>query len=145
MRKLLASLSVLCILASCDTLEEVITGQEPAPEEILGIQQWRCISHVDWTATKIGIGEGFRDREIIVRLSRPRDKEAGLGEITVAGTTHTAFFHVEGLSLRWYFGEDSRYSFIIEPDGSSGYYDFSGVEVGEKIPPTQRYGCKAWK
>lgn len=143
MRKLLASLSVLCILASCDTLEEVITGQESAPEEILGIQQWRCISLIDWMQAESG--GGFRDHEIIVRLSRPRDKEAGLGEITVAGTTHTAFFRVEGLSLRWSFGEDSRYSLIIEPDGLSGYYDFSGVDVGEKILPTQRYGCKAWK
>lgn len=43
MRKLLLSLSALCALAGCDTIEEVIMGENP-PEEIPGIQQWRCIS-----------------------------------------------------------------------------------------------------
>ena len=140
MRKLLLSLSALCALAGCDTLEEVITG---APEEIPGIQQWRCISGVDWARVQI---EGyFSAYEVIVRLSRPEREEVGIGEITVAGTTHTAIFAVEGVDLRWYFGQDSQYSFIVQPDGTARYYNFSGVEEGEKILPSQTYGCKAWK
>ena len=138
MRKLLLFLSAVCVLASCETLEDVITGE--SPEEILGIQQWRCISGLDWAMYKVE--GGFSDKKVIVRLSRPAGKEGGFGEVTVAGITHPAFFAVEGVNLRWQFGDDSQYAFIIRPDGSAGYYDFSGVDEEEKIGANQTYGCK---
>lgn len=118
-----------------------MTGE--SSEEIPGIQQWRCISWFDWAIYKVE--GGFSDKKVIVRLQRPVDEEGRLGEVTVAGTTHTAFFAIEGVNLRWQFGDHSQYAFIIRPDGSAGYYDFSGVEEGEKIEPNQTYGCKTKK
>lgn len=136
----MTALAALFVFASCDTLEEVITG-EPSFEEIPGVQQWQCISSEDWTRHLRG--ELFTGKKVIVRLSRPAGEEVGFGEITVADTTHPAFFAVEGVNLRWVFGKDSQYSFIVRPDGSAGYYDFSGAEEGEKRLASQSYGCKS--
>lgn len=46
-----------------------------------------------------------------------------------------AYFSREGLNLRWDWGSDGygtsfKYSFIIEPDGTGLYYDFSASKDG---------------
>ena len=64
-----------------------------------------------------------------------------LYEDSTEGTLAT--FSREGLSMRWdwgtcvHYGEEGpRYSFIIEPDGKTGYYyDYSEYSVGDKYGP----------
>ena len=63
------------------------------------------------------------------------------GQVSVAGVTHSAFFDIYGLNRRWDFGKDLKYAFIINPDGSGAYYDFSPVEEGETTKPSQLYDC----
>ena len=52
-----------------------------------------------------------------------------------------AYFQREGLDLRWDWGSyyrdgknKYRYSFVIEPDGTGLYYDFSTSENGISKP-----------
>lgn len=79
--------------------------------------------------------------EIVATLYRPEGAEQGYGDVVVAGVAYTGLFSVEGINLRWNFGDDYNYSFVIHPDGSAAYYDFRGVEEGAKVKASQRYGC----
>ncbi len=96
------------------------------------------------------------------------------GQVSVAGVTHKAHFHIEGLNRRWDFGTDLledrledrledlgkgwdledfgkvledlsktiyTFSFIIQPDGSGLYFDFSRVGGGEPTGPSQIFKC----
>ena len=63
------------------------------------------------------------------------------GQISVAGVTHRALFRITGFERRWDFGEEMKYAFIINPDGSGAYYDFSLLEEGETTKPSQLYDC----
>jgi hypothetical protein len=57
------------------------------------------------------------------------------GAISVAGVTHQTDFLVAGFDRRWDFGKRRdgyyTYSFIISPDGTGKYYDFSGSETAK--------------
>ena len=55
------------------------------------------------------------------------------------GTTgESAFFSRNGLDLRWDWGLDTegsfKYSFVIQPDGTGLYYDFSTSKDGNAKP-----------
>ena len=58
-----------------------------------------------------------------------------IGMVFVAGTAHAAQFGIAGLDRRWDFDYNEgrgafRYAFIIEPDGTGAYYDFSTSDDG---------------
>lgn len=48
-----------------------------------------------------------------------------------------------GLNLRWDWGENGQYSFVLKPDNTGLYYDFTGVPAGESTEPKSIY--KAYK
>lgn len=45
-----------------------------------------------------------------------------------------AYFHRDGLNLRWDWGEGGVYAFVIEPDGTGLYYNFSASKDGTAKP-----------
>ena len=96
-------------------------------------EEWRCFSTSDF----------FREN-VLVRLTREmkRGVDLGSGEVSVAGVTHDARFEVAGIDRRWDFGGDMQYAFVIQPDGSGAYYDFSTVEDGGRTGPSQQFGCE---
>ena len=47
-----------------------------------------------------------------------------------------------GLNHRWDWGYGANYSFIIKPDGTGLYYDFSTVPEGETTTARDVYKCK---
>jgi hypothetical protein len=57
------------------------------------------------------------------------DADRTTGSIEVAGTTQATIYHVEGFNRRWDFGPKKgggySYSFVIKPDGTGLYYDFT--------------------
>lgn len=94
------------------------------------VEKWRCFTGIDI----------FRRKKVSVELTR----ETGVpGQVSVAGVTYSAYFHVEGLNRRWDFGKEMNYSFIITPDGSGAYYDFSLAEDGETTEPSQLFICES--
>ena len=76
------------------------------------------------------------------------DKEKVKASISVAGITHDAAYEVAGFDHRWNFGdhptmtEKYGYTFIIQPDGSAKYYDFTKSETGVGVSPRQLFICK---
>jgi hypothetical protein len=47
-----------------------------------------------------------------------------------------------GLEHRWDWGPGGgKFAFVIDPDGSGRYYDFSSVPSGEKTKPKDIYKC----
>ncbi len=88
------------------------------------------------------------EKTALVKLTRTieKDERSGFGEVLVAGVTHKALFRVEGLNRRWDFGKETRtgaysYAFVIEPDGTGVYLDFSHVEPGVQIKGSQFFNC----
>lgn len=105
-------------------------GHGKAKEEIESLETCRCFDETDFNRT-----------DVLLTLSR---MENG-GEVSVAGTAHTAAFEVQGLNRRWDFGLDDDgtfdYMFLIEPGGTGLYYDFSRSTDGT-ARPSQRFGCE---
>ena len=99
-------------------------------------EEWRCFSPSDYQMLSI-LDKSFPEEKVLVRLTRVTEN----GEVSVAGVTYRAVFRVVGFDRRWDFGEDGNYAFVIKPDGSGAYYDFSSVEDGGKTRPSQTYGC----
>jgi hypothetical protein len=67
------------------------------------------------------------------------------GTIEVADQTFQAKYQVEGLDRTWRFftdeGQKYGYLFLIQPDGTSAYYDHETSE-GEPTHPSQAYFCR---
>ena len=94
-------------------------SSEDSQAELEALETWRCFSRID-----------FSQRTVLFTLYRLKENEGGL--VSVAGIIHRARFYVAGLERRWDFPSDALladgsypYSFIIKPDGTGLYYDFS--------------------
>ena len=78
------------------------------------------------------------------------DPDKGDAYVSVAGISHVADYKVQGFNRRWSFGEETdvgfyRYAFIIHPDDSAAYFDFSSAAEDEVIPVNQQFVCKQTK
>ena len=70
------------------------------------------------------------------------DARVGDGEVSVAEIAYRARFSMEGLQRRWDFADGGVYAFVISPDGSGAYYDFSRADPGERVAPSEGYRCR---
>ena len=104
---------------------EILGQTEPpntpqSPPENRG-ETWRCFKSWEPDTT-------------LVALTRQGDS----GEVAVSGLTRSARFQVNGLELRWDFGLDDdgnfEYAFVIQPDRTGLYYDFSRSRDGTASP-----------
>ena len=131
---LFVGLAVL-LLVGCDTevsyrcLSFADVGFGPVRET------WRCYDRFEPVRT--------RPLVTLLRLGGGSD---GFGEVSVAGTAdHPASFLIQGISRRWNFGCDEEegaypFSFVIEPDGTGLYYDFTASTDG-RADPRDFYDC----
>ncbi|MDE0472643.1 MAG: hypothetical protein OXH57_11965 [Ekhidna sp.] len=73
-----------------------------------------------------------------------KDK-TGFIHIEGVGGTYTNYGK-EGLNHRWDYGLDSegnyRQAFIVLPDRTGLFYDFSNAEPGESVSPTEEFNCE---
>ena len=90
-------------------------------------ETWRCFARFD-----------FAKETVLFTLYRLEGDASGL--VSLPGLSpHPASFRVAGLNRRWDWG-DSVYAFIIKPDGTGLYYDFSMSEDGT-AKPSGFYEC----
>ena len=118
------------------------TAQEPDP----CVHEWECFDWYD-----------HQKEKVLISLSGhlcPED-EYGVGFVALRGRSlrldQVGRFVIRGLNLIWWFGdqmEDSEsglstfdYAVQIYPDGTGHYYDFSNVEVGESVNPSETFKC----
>lgn len=113
----------LAVLAVCANLD---AGAQDNSNTVT--ERWQCFSEQD-----------YLKNEALVELTR----SLLTGVVSVAGTSHIAYFTVAGFDRRWDFGPDGdswKYAFIIEPGGSGMYYDFSMSNDG-RAKPRQFFNC----
>ena len=137
MRKTLVLLASFCLLPAI--------GQPQEAQSPTIIENWRCLNAMDRFALLFGGGgyDDIPDEMVVVTLTRrsSKDDKSGFGDVSITGITHRARFSVEGLERRWDFGENDKYSFIIDPQGDGAYYDFSNAEEGERVQPSLEFSC----
>ncbi len=93
-----------------------------------------------WICTEISFST-----EVLVKATINDDVISGT--ITVAGKTHKAKYQVEGFDRRWDFGSILpnglyNYSFVIEPNGKTYYYDFKYVDKKGVANSAMTFHCK---
>ena len=98
-------------------------GHEGAQDALKG-EIWRCFATSD-----------HNRKTALFTLTRKRAGNRDYGWVTVANAAHVASFRIAGLNRRWDFGDDESgdsypYAFIIKPDGTGLYYDFSTSSDG---------------
>ena len=87
-----------------------------------------------------------RGDEIVVTAVTD-DADSDIGIIEVAGTLHVTTYEVQGFNHRWDFGPltdggGHTYAFVIEPDGTGRYFDFSLADEDGRVRSSQIYICK---
>ena len=97
-------------------------------------EMWRCFAMTDYNKTTA-----------LFALTRVGRGDGDSGEVSVAGTTDLASFKIAGLNRRWDFGYDEirdryRYAFIVKPDGTGLYYDFS-ISSDGRASPRDHFSC----
>lgn len=102
------------------------------PNTVL-VETWKCYAVTD-----------FGQADVLVLLTRRKqaDPEFEFGTVKVAGIQYTSTFGVRGFNRRWNFSNgDTNYSFVIEPDGTGRYYDFSRADDNGVATSSQVYEC----
>jgi hypothetical protein len=117
-------------------LRSIVLGDQTFSEEQFGkFVSWRCGDFHDYNRlgdTLVEVGS-FANSEI-----------KGMGFVLYDNSYSgvPALYQRKGLNLRWSWGESgSSYSFVIKPDGTGLYYDFSNTEEGELISANEVYKC----
>ena len=131
---------VICIfiLSSCISVPKSrerilhLSGHSVSETEFGGVERWYAVDKYN--------SDSFVDE---IRLQVGYFKENDIGFVLYGSETtgEQAYFSRQGLDLRWDWGsyyrdgsQSFRYSFIIEPDGTGLYYDFSTSKDGIAKP-----------
>ena len=103
--------------------------EQPPPESVPDVtsegERWGCFALSD-----------YNKKTTLFALTRMRVGGQEFGEVSVADTIHPASFKIAGLNRRWDFDYDQSrkiyiYAFLITPDGTGLYYDFSTSPDGQ--------------
>lgn len=152
-RKLIISFFILFI-AGCNTLElpstEPASSKVPKPEEAHSrtidlngqtfseeehgsFEIWECYEYFD------------RNNKILFEVGRFVNADLSrYGFILYDGSSSgdLAIYQQTGLNKRWdWETTGGRYAFILKPEGTGLYYDFSNVSDGERINANNVYRC----
>lgn len=127
--------------------------QPDTPTEPMGpeaeIKTWACYAPSD-----------FRKKTPLINLMQPGVlgvENVALGSVVVSGVLKLAVVRSAGINLRWDFSDldlvafarasrdgvlnkHLRYAFVLTPDGTGLYYDFSTSDDGT-AKPSQIFRC----
>ena len=140
LRVTILTLLIAVFTASCETIpsattsgpRSIVLGGETFSEADFGeFTSWRCGDRNDYYGydTLVEVGS-FSNSELEV-LGFVLYDDSYSGELTMYGR--------KGLNLRWDWGDGGNYAFVIEPDGTGRFYDFSSAEVGESRKANEVY------
>lgn len=117
------------------------SGVAVPEEDIQPDELWNCYAPSDENKQKVLI--------YLYWYQLPGEKHGlGMGAVefsTTGAAGHTAGFEIRGLNRHWRFGVSDggdafQYSFVIRPDGTGLYYDFTISNDGRALP-SQVYDC----
>jgi hypothetical protein len=144
--------------ATDESLRTIILNDEELTEYESGqFISWKCRDYSDGSNVLVELGhieliEEQLDTEAIEGMdgkTKPLlkailDKKLQLGFVLYEGTNkgELAFYGRRGLNHRWDWGPEGKYSFIIKPDGTGLFYDFTTAKDGSKDKADDIYKCK---
>jgi hypothetical protein len=110
----------------------ILDGETYSEIDLGDMTSWRCKDYFDGGKTVVEVGfftsTDFHD----------------LGFILYDGTYRgeTTNYQRKGVNHRWDWGPNGyEYAFVIKTDGKGLFYDFSGVDNGEKVTANDIYKC----
>lgn len=102
--------------------------------------KWECFDPID-----------FNKETVLVQLNgiKCAKDEVGLGSVFLGSrkdSEQLGYFDIEGLAFVWRFGLDGEsgyynYALRVLSNGNGYYYDFSNIDEGESIGPSQNFAC----
>ncbi len=110
----------------------VLDGREFSEEDVGEFTAWYCRDFVRGGRTLVEVG--FFDGPFSEKTGFVLYDGGHSGEIT--------FYRRTGLERRWDWGPRSEYAFVITPDNTGLYFDFSSVPEGETTTPREVYKCR---
>ena len=112
--------------------EIVLEGLTISEDEANIFSTWKCVEYFDGWQTLVEVGI----------FSNPDLSDTGFVLYDGKNTGDPTSYQRQGLNKRWDWGsKGSRFSFIIEPDNTGRYYDFSSVPDGETTTARKSYKC----
>jgi hypothetical protein len=144
--KIIVTLILAPFVSSCGTLPSA-TPSGPRSIELNGelVTESDSLKFISWSCT-----DYFDKAETLIEFGRFDGlEEDAFGFVLYDGSAvgEFAVYQRRGLDHRWDWGPDGGdYAFIIEPDGTGRYYDFSSVSDGESTSSSGLYDCadKSW-
>ncbi len=129
---------VLLIFTSCASMptkknrDLVISGYAVNEQDFGGCERWYVVDKYNY--------DDFIE-EVRIQVGYFRSNNIGFVLYENGTIGEEAYFSRQGLDLRWDWGSYERdgsskyrYCFVIEPDGTGLYYDFSTSENGVSKP-----------
>lgn len=138
--KIISLLIISFLLQSCATAPSatkqgprtiILNGTTFSEDELGRITSWRCVDYIRGNQTLVEVGY----------FSKP--DYLGVGFILYDGSYsgEPTVYRREGINHRWdWRADDYHYAFIIKPDGTGLYIDFSLTE-NEVKKTDERYKC----
>lgn len=110
----------------------ILDGKAVSEEDVGGFISWYCQDFIDGGRVLVEVGF-FGGRKL-----------EGLGFILYDGGYSGEYTNYQrtGIEHRWDWGpNENDYAFVIKPDGTGLYYDFSSVPKGKTINASDVYQC----
>lgn len=137
MKKNLKYVHAFCIIVALGFSVKVVLAQEkPTPQLI---ESWECFED-DFVYSLWSINKERNNKPpVLARLKRFKQGGSEFGEVVVAGSSQKARFQIQGFNRRWDFGSEYKYAFIIRPNKSGAYYEFT---TSSNSAPSQLFKCE---
>ena len=110
----------------------VLDGKSYSESDLGEFISWHCTDHGEDGRTLVEVG------------TFENSTYSAVGFVLYDGgyTGDFTNYQRQGLNNRWDWGtNDTDYSFLVKPDGTGLFYDFSSVPKGESIKANDVYEC----
>ena len=131
---------LMVIIASCESMQSssmlgprtvTLDGDQYSEQALGKFSSWRCKDFVRPAGILVEVG--YFTEPLLTNLGFVLYDGGNVGSLSL--------YRREGLNHRWDWGQSANFSFIVKPDGTGLYYDFSSVPQGERIKANDVYRC----
>jgi hypothetical protein len=120
----------------------VLDGDEYTESDGAEFETWKCTEFLEKGPVLVEVGIFKLGDELARPADIPESMGAGFILFDGSNTGSIAAFQRRGLEKWWVWGADLDYQFKLDTDGDGAYYNFSGVEEGEKVKPNELFSCQ---
>jgi len=109
----------------------ILNGKTLSETDVEKFVSWRCKDFVNSSGTLVELGI-FTNSTL---------SDAGFILYDGGYSGEVTKYARKGINHRWDWGANGDFAFIIKPDGTGLFYDFSSVKSGEKTKADDVYKC----